>query len=108
MKKFLIALVMFFALLAVADVDRGQAAVVFITMYENQTGKTAEIVQTPFTDIADLDQSQQDAIAKLYGLQITAGTSGTTYSPNDPLEPYQFFIFLGKTLMRIDRDKPAQ
>lgn len=51
-----------------------------------------------FTDIADLPQSTQDAINQLKQLGIAAGTSATTFSPNDVVSRYQMALFLARFL----------
>ena len=70
-----------------------------VNIYESATGKTAAIVPTPFTDVSDADKN---TVAKAYGLGITAGTSETTFSPNDKTEPYQAFLFAGRTIQAIN------
>ena len=78
--------------------NRGQAAVLFVGLYELAIGYNAGIpAECPFTDAGG-----NDAILKMYGLGITAGTSATTYSPDAPLKLYQALLFAGKTLQRIE------
>lgn len=51
-----------------------------------------------FTDIAGLPQATQDAINQLAALDITKGTSATTYGPNDTVARYQMALFLNRFL----------
>jgi hypothetical protein len=47
-----------------------------------------------FTDIAGLNASTQVAINQLAQLDITQGTSATTFSPNDPVTRWQMALFI--------------
>lgn len=47
-----------------------------------------------FTDIAGLPQTYQDAINQLAAMDISKGTSATTFSPNDAVSRYQMALFL--------------
>jgi hypothetical protein len=47
-----------------------------------------------FTDIAGLPQATQDAINQIAALNISRGTSTTTFSPNDPVTRWQMALFL--------------
>ena len=101
MNKFFISLLIAIVAGSIHGVDRASAAIFFVKMYERSTGSPAHIAETPFNDLGDLSKDQADAVAKLYGIGVTIGTSASTYSPHDPLLPYQFFLMLGKTLMKI-------
>ena len=47
-----------------------------------------------FTDIAGLNASTQVAINQLAQLEITQGTSATTFSPNEPVTRWQMALFI--------------
>jgi hypothetical protein len=47
-----------------------------------------------FTDISGLPQATQDAINQIAALNISRGTSTTTFSPNDPVTRWQMALFL--------------
>jgi hypothetical protein len=47
-----------------------------------------------FNDIAGLPQATQDAINQIAALNISRGTSTTTFSPNDPVTRWQMALFL--------------
>ena len=61
-------------------VTREQMASFMARLYEAVTGTAAPIVPTPFTDMPT-DSFAYDDIARIYGLNITTGTTPTTYSP---------------------------
>ena len=90
-------LVIGLVLFGVTRINRAQVAPLMLSLYESLSGNTAEVVETPFLDIAGLPQ--EDAIKKIYGLRVTVGTSENTYSPESRFELYQLFIMLGKVLM---------
>ncbi len=39
------------------------------------------VADTPFEDIANLEQKSQEAISQIYQLRITIGATATTYAP---------------------------
>ena len=51
-----------------------------------------------FADIAGLEASTQIAINQLAQLEITQGTSATTFSPHDPVTRWQMALFLTRLL----------
>ena len=61
-------------------VTREQMAAFMSRMYESATGEPAPVVDTPFTDVSP-DSFARDDIARIYGLGINGGASGTEYSP---------------------------
>ena len=57
---------------------------------------------TPFTDIGDLSQESQEAIAQIYQLRITIGTSETTYAPKKDVNRGEMALFLSRLMNRMD------
>jgi hypothetical protein len=68
-----------------------------VDIFERQTGHEVVIDACPFTDTDDV------RVLKAWTIGITAGTSQTTFSPTAKVEPYQAFIFVGKTLYAISK-----
>lgn len=67
-----------------------------VNVYESQTGKVAPLVVNPFTD------TNNEAVIKAYGLEITAGTTSQTFTPNRNILPYESFLMVGRLLEAID------
>lgn len=65
-----------------------------VEVYETKTGQEIVVNDCPFIDSQDYPQ-----VCKARAIEITAGTTETTFSPSEKLEPYQAFIFTGKTMM---------
>lgn len=57
---------------------------------------------TPFTDIGDLSQESREAIAQIYQLRITVGTSATTYAPKRNVSRGEMALFLARLMNRMD------
>ena len=53
---------------------------------------------TVFTDISELPHDPYDAIRALYELGVTAGTTPTTYGPNEPVTRVQMAMFISRML----------
>lgn len=79
-----------------APILRSEMALYLSALYKIIKGVDAPIVPTPFTDIASLPQEEQDAIARIWGLGLTAGTSTTTFSPEQTVDRAQMAVFLVK------------
>lgn len=75
---------------------RSEMALYLSAIYKAIKGVDAPIVKTPFTDIATLTQDEKDAIARIWGLGLTAGTSDTTFSPALNVDRAQMAVFLVK------------
>jgi|GEM_PF-2734463 len=90
------------------NVSRMDMAEFLLKTYKLLTKKDAEVVPTPFTDITSLAQEKQDIVAKIYGLKITAGTSATTFSPNDPVNRAQMVTFFMNLYQAITGTEPPQ
>ncbi|MEQ8841672.1 MAG: S-layer homology domain-containing protein [Acidimicrobiales bacterium] len=76
-------------------VTREQMAAFIARTYEAANDATAAIVDTPFTDVSATSFAK-DAVAKIYGLEITTGTTPTTYSPGDNVTREQMAAFLAR------------
>jgi len=88
------------AVIVAVNIPRAQTAVILVNWYESAKGPTYTTT-VPFTDIDDLPPAQWVAVSKLYNLGLTAGTSPTTYGPHERTKLYQWFIFIGKLLMKL-------
>ncbi len=84
------------------NVTRAQMASFLARLYKAITGTDAEIVETPFTDVAATDSAHDD-IGRIYGLEITTGTTPTTYSPADNVTRAQMASFLARLYTAITR-----
>ena len=54
-----------------------------------------------FTDIAGFDSATQTAINQLKQMNITTGTSATTFGPNGTVPRWQMALFLTRLLVRV-------
>jgi hypothetical protein len=77
---------------------RAQFVETMVDLYEAQTGDYSVVASSPFTDT---DDALHNTVAKAHSLKITAGTTSTTFSPNDKLQLYQAFLMAGRTLEAI-------
>ena len=82
-----------------ASVTREHMAL-FLTRLAGRVG--IEVTDTPddpgFTDIGELSDKSQTAIAQLADLGITRGTSDTTYSPADSVSRGQMALFIARLM----------
>ncbi|MCD7905166.1 MAG: S-layer homology domain-containing protein [Clostridiales bacterium] len=79
-------------------VSRSEFASIAAKLYEALSGESAAVVSTPFTDISS-DKNAAE-IAKAYGLDITAGTSPTTFEPNTEINREQLAAMLCRTIKK--------
>ena len=86
------------------EINRSDMALFLARAYEYITQKKAVATDTPFTDIISLSPEVQDAIKKIYGLKITAGTSNTTYSPDTKVNRAQMATFLSNLYKAVTGD----
>jgi hypothetical protein len=81
-----------------AEVSRWQMAL-FLTRQATVHGLTlGDGSSQGFTDIADYPAATQTAINQLAQLEITQGTTATTYSPAAPVTRWQMALFLTRLL----------
>ena len=76
--------------------------------YQIITGEDPPIIETPFEDIGHLTQKEQETIAKIYGLKITAGTSDTTFSPKQEVNRAQMVTFFSSMYKAITGKFPPE
>ena len=76
----------------------------FLTRLASKVG--IEMTDTPddagFTDIGDLSEKSQLAINQLADLDITRGTSDTTFSPGDSVRRDHMALFLSKLMDKME------
>lgn len=75
-------------------VARWQMAIFLIREAEDHGIVLPSGADQGFTDIASLDATAQKAINQIKQLGVTAGTSATTFGPNDIVPRWQMAIFL--------------
>jgi hypothetical protein len=85
-------------------VTREQMAAFLARLYAVLLGSaagpvTAVVASTPFDDVAATSFAADD-VGRIYGLNITTGTSATTYSPDVPVTREQMAAFLAR-LVRV-------
>ena len=54
------------------------------------------VADTPFEDIANLEQESQEAISQIYQLGITIGATATTYAPARNVSRGEMALFSAK------------
>ncbi len=74
---------------------RSEMARFMARTYALVTGADAPIVSTSFTDVSANDPNADD-IARIFGLEITTGTTPTTYSPDSPVIRGHMALFLAR------------
>ena len=84
-----------------APVRRSHMALFLTRLYKAVWGSLAPVVSTDFTDISQLDPEQQTAIAQIYGLGVTTGTSPTTFAPNQPVTRAQMGSFIARLYKKL-------
>ena len=62
----------------------------------------APVVDTPFTDLGDASPAHHDNIRRIYGLSVTEGTSGTTFSARMPASLHQAATFLARLYTAVE------
>ncbi|MDE0130889.1 MAG: S-layer homology domain-containing protein [bacterium] len=76
----------------------------FLTRLAERVG--IEVASDPsdpgFTDTGDLSEESQTAIAQLYDLGITTGTTTTTYSPSDNVKRDHMALFIQRLMDKMD------
>jgi len=76
-------------------VTRVQMAAFLTRLYETMVGDPCPVGPTPFTDLPGSSWGDP-AIACIYGLGVTTGTSVTTYAPDDLVSRMQMATFLDR------------
>ncbi len=81
------------------ELTRAQMASFIVRLWRDVLGRTCPEVDSPFTDV-DPDGVHAADIDCLYGLQVTTGTTATTYEPQAGLTASQLSRFLMRTYRR--------
>ena len=75
----------------------------FLTrLYKAVAGTDAPTGDTEFTDIGERSPEQQTAIGQLFALEVTTGTTDTTYSPTDNVTREQMGSFVARMYRALD------
>lgn len=80
------------------SVTRWQMALFLTRLVSAARVALPPVEPTGFTDIGDLSQAAQEAIAQLKSLGVTQGTSPTTFGPYDVVTREQMASFIVRTL----------
>ena len=83
-------------------VIRGHMALFLTRLYEKVAGDDAPAGTTEFTDIGDRSEEQQAAIGQLFALDVTTGTSDTTYSPTRNVTREEMASFVARMYRALD------
>ena len=81
-------------------VDRSEFAAIAVALYENLTGSKAIKTNNPFNDI--YGNTCEDDILKAYNLDITTGTSATTFDPNTNITREQMATMLTRAYKKSE------
>ena len=87
-------------------VSRAHIAVFLSRFYEAVAKSSAPAPATEFTDIGDRSAEEQTAIAQIFALGITTGTSATEYSPSDNATRAQTASFIARMYRLLDARPP--
>ena len=83
-------------------VIRAHMALFLTRLYEAVAGDPAPAGTTEFTDIAERSPEQQAAIGQLFALEVTTGTTDTTYSPSNNVTREQMASFTARMYRALD------
>ncbi|MGN0967654.1 MAG: S-layer homology domain-containing protein, partial [Oscillospiraceae bacterium] len=86
--------------------DGSMTRAMFVTVLYRLAGQPQVDGTTPFTDLTQ--DWYQDAVTWAVGWGITTGTSGTTFSPNDPVTREQAAVFLYRYAQLAGDSLPGQ
>ncbi len=81
-------------------VDRAEFAAIAVALYENLTESKATKANNPFNDI--YGNACEDDILKAYNLDITTGTSATTFEPNVSITREQMATMLTRAYKKSE------
>ena len=87
-------------------VSRAHIAVFLSRFYEAVAPSSAPAPTTEFADIGDRSAEEQTAIAQIFALGITTGTSATEYSPSDNATRAQTASFVARMYRLLDARPP--
>ncbi len=83
-------------------VIRAHMALFLTRLYTAVAGSDAPAGDTEFTDIAERSDEQQAAIGQLFALEVTTGTTDTTYSPSNNVTREQMASFTARMYRALD------
>ena len=79
-------------------VTRRQMALFLTRLLDVIEVPSPEAADPGFTDLAGVEEEARSAVARLFGLGITQGTSATEFSPSRPVTRRQMALFLTRLL----------
>ncbi len=79
-------------------VTRRQMALFLTRLLDVIEVPSPEAADPGFTDLGGVEEEARSAVARLFGLGITRGTSATTFSPSRPVTRRQMALFLTRLL----------
>ena len=79
-------------------VNRRQMALFLTRLLDVLEVPSPEAAETGFTDLGGVEEEARSAVARLFGLGITRGTSATEFSPTRPVNRRQMALFLTRLL----------
>ena len=79
-------------------VNRRQMALFLTRLLDFLEVPSPEAAETGFTDLGGVEEEARSAVARLFGLGITRGTSDTEFSPTRPVNRRQMALFLTRLL----------
>ena len=79
-------------------VNRRQMALFLTRLLDVLEVPPPEAADPGFTDLEDVEEEARSAVARLFGLGITQGTTATTFSPTRPVNRRQMALFLTRLL----------
>ena len=79
-------------------VNRRQMALFLTRLLDALEVPSPEAAETGFTDLGGVEEEARSAVARLFGLGITRGTSATEFSPTRPVNRRQMALFLTRLL----------
>ena len=83
-------------------VIRGHMALFLTRLYKAVAGSDAPAGDTEFTDIGDSNPEEQAAIGQIFALEVTTGTTPTTYSPSNNVTREQMGSFVARMYRALD------
>ena len=85
-----------------APVIRGHMALFLTRLYKVVAGRDAPTGTTSFTDIGRRSAEQRTAIGQIFALEVTTGTTRTTYSPTANVTRDQMALFVARIYRVLD------
>ena len=83
-------------------VIRGHMALFLTRLYKAVAGDDAPTGDTEFTDIGERSPEEQTAIGQIFALEVTTGTTDTTYSPSNNVTREQMGSFVARMYRALD------